>query len=77
MKKIICIVILCLLISLTGCTNQYFLDGGVVDHPNDLEIAYDKCDFVCVERLERNGVRTSKRTPMIEECTERQCFCKC
>jgi len=71
--KLLLILILVLLIS--GCCkeNQYFLDGGVVEHDNNLKIAYMKCSELCDNKWLHRG----KPTPMIKECTEKQCFCIC
>ncbi len=69
MNKAIILIGLCMLVLISGCSTQYYISKGIVEHTDNLEEARSKCNDVCDT--------TYRATPMLNQCTEKQCECMC
>ena len=69
-KQTIILIGILALVLVSGCTDQYYVSKGVVQHTDNLEEARNECIEIC-------DSTTYRATPKLNQCTEKECECLC
>ena len=70
-------IILIGIIILSGCSSSTYYDDpiGIVEHNNSLQEAFNECSYQCSQKYQWSI--NKRATPVVKECTEKECMCIC